>query len=149
MGGAKKLSGSLDLRGVLEEILYSQWVHRWTIFSRPEDFELPVEILVELEDGGDVSTPITVVRSGPNSDEAFIREHIVVSLHDKLVRSADELEVVHVVELTRDFLSEKPPCAPRADRPRTTFRVGVAPHQVAEAALMRHLLDPIDEPDLV
>jgi len=40
--------------------------HLGTLGDCVEDLEVVVDILIDLHDGGDVTTPIAVVRSGPD-----------------------------------------------------------------------------------
>ena len=65
---------------------------------RLEDFEVLVEVLVQLEDGGDVAAAVAVVGRGPHGHQRVV-EHVLVALHDELVRARDELDGVRRVEL--------------------------------------------------
>ena len=55
-------------------------------------------MLVQLEDGGDVSAAVTIVRSGPDGHDGVV-EHELVALHDKLVSPGDQIQAVGGVEL--------------------------------------------------
>ena len=62
--------------------------------------------------------------------------------------ASNRLQAVYVVELGGDLVPEEPAGAARADGPRVdVFRV--APHEVAKGSLMRNLLRPRDDADLV
>ena len=60
--------------------------------------ELPVKVLVQLEYCRNVATAVAVVGGRPHCDESFI-EHHLEAFHDQLVRTADEVQAVHRVEL--------------------------------------------------
>ena len=57
-------------------------------------------------------------------------------LLDQLMRAADKLQVVQVVEFVDNFRAKKPPSATGADLPRVDI-LGVRPDEVAECALQR------------
>ena len=61
--------------------------------------------------------------------------------------SAHQFQAIDMIELCSDFATEQPAGASRADRPRVNL-LWVAPHQVAEGALMWDLTDPLDGPYL-
>lgn len=75
---------------------------------------------------------------------------VVVSLHDQLMRPADHLQVVFVVELVCDVLS------PTVTRSSWTWAESVSsligrvwPQQVAQSAIVRNVLDSVDGSYLV
>ena len=55
-------------------------------------------MLIELQDGGNIATSVAVVRRGPHGDQR-IAEHPLVSLHHQLMRTADQVQPIHCVEL--------------------------------------------------
>ena len=63
-------------------------------------------MLVELENGSYIAAPIAVVGGRPHSNQR-LAEHILVALHDKLVRSRDEFNLVGLIELPSDIPSEQ------------------------------------------
>jgi hypothetical protein len=97
----------LFFRGVIESLAPSEKVI-WQVLPRLgapdlcrrglEYLEVAVEVLVELEDRGDVGAAVAVVWRGPHRDEGLV-EHVLVPLHDQLVRAADQLQPVGPVEL--------------------------------------------------
>lgn len=110
--------------------------------------EFALQIVIKLHDGSNVSATVTIVRGGPNGHEILLGEVELISLLHELVSAADQREVVNVVELIRDEVSEEPSRAAWRNGPcLTVIRIG--PHEVAELALMRDLLPAIDRPDLV
>jgi hypothetical protein len=54
-------------------------------------------IFREFEDGSDIAASVTVVWSGPNSDNGSVK-HFLKTLHDKLMSACNETEVVAMVE---------------------------------------------------
>ena len=66
--------------------------------SGVKDLVVALEVLVQLEDGGDVSTAITIVWGRPNRHDGVV-EHELVALHDELVSPGDQIQTVGGVEL--------------------------------------------------
>jgi|TARA_B110000285_G_C14838899_1_gene474411 hypothetical protein len=63
-----------------------------------EDLEVVLDILVNLHDGGHVSTSVTIVRSRPYGDEVRILEPEFKSVHDKLMGTSNQIQSVNMVE---------------------------------------------------
>jgi len=80
------------------------------VVHRQENLELALEVLVDLQDRGDVTTSVAVVRGRPDRDQA-LTEPVLESVHDELMRTRDEFEVVDVVELVCDTRAKQPACA--------------------------------------
>ena len=74
-------------------------------------------------------------------------EHVLEALLHELVRAADQGEAVDVAELRGDLAAKQPPGAARRHRPGLDV-LRVAPHQVAEGALVRDLAHPLYRPHL-
>ena len=72
----------------------------------------------------------------------------LVALIDELMGSSDELEAIHVVEFRGYFIPKQPSCAARRDCPGA-YVFWVAPHQIAESALVGDLLRASYDADLV
>mmetsp|Transcript_7059 Transcript_7059/g.14052 ORF Transcript_7059/g.14052 Transcript_7059/m.14052 type:complete len:213 (-) Transcript_7059:360-998(-) len=109
-----------------------------------------VHQLVKLHDGGLVAAAVAVVGGGEEGEDA-VGVLPLVPFHDQLMRSHNELEGVLVVEGLRDVLPERVPGASRRNPPPVPI-VGVAPHEVADWALvgdldeavqLLHVLDPV------
>lgn len=75
------------------------------------------------------------------------REHVLEALLHELVRAADQVEAIDVVELCRDLAAKEPPGAARGHRPGFDV-LRVAPHEVTEGALVRDLAHPLYRPHL-
>src|SRR3569833_441072 len=138
-----------------------------------EDAELGIEIFVDRHDRSNVAAPITVVWCRPDSDHGLLSEMelrekrrecqpgliqgaireggkktYLVALVDQLVGTRDGLETIDVVELGGHLVPKEPACSARAASPRVDV-FGLAPHEVADGALMRYLLRTRHDPDLV
>lgn len=63
-----------------------------------EELRLSCISIFEDHDGGDVATAVAVVGSRPHCDQLLVK-HELVAFMDKLMRPADQLQVVDVNEL--------------------------------------------------
>mmetsp|Transcript_39431 Transcript_39431/g.127608 ORF Transcript_39431/g.127608 Transcript_39431/m.127608 type:complete len:282 (-) Transcript_39431:86-931(-) len=115
---------------------------------RLEDLKVNGSLDRDGEDGGDVAAAVAVVWRRPDGDEQLAKE-VLVPLHRQLVRAGDELEVVCVQELVGDVGTKDVAGAARGDAPALDVVVRVGPHQVAHRAVVRDLLLPVDDADLV
>lgn len=113
-----------------------------------ESLEGVLKFLVDVEDGGDVTASVAVVWCRPDSDKVLVLEPELVTIHDELMGTGDQVDVVDVVEFGSNLGSEEPS--------GTSWRHGpgldvlwVGPHEVAEWALMRDLHASVDESNLV
>jgi hypothetical protein len=57
-----------------------------------------LQVLVQLQDGRDIAASVAVVGRRPDGHQSVV-EHGLVALHHKLMRSADQLDVVRLIEL--------------------------------------------------
>jgi hypothetical protein len=71
----------------------------------------------------------------------------LVTLVNKLVRSRNCRQAVHVIKLGRDLVAEQPPGTTRTNGPCFNV-IRIAPHKITEGSLMRNLLSPGDDADL-
>lgn len=62
--------------------------------------------------------------------------------------TCDEIEPIDVVEFRSDLVSEKPSCTTWADSPRFDL-VRIAPDKIAKSTLVRDLLSPGNNSDLI
>lgn len=113
-----------------------------------ENLESSSEFFIECENGSQISTAVAIVWCTPDCDEVLGREVVLVALLDKLVCSADELELVDMIELCCDSGSKLPTSTSRADRPGFDI-LGIAPHQITKASLVRNFLSPVDGANLI
>ena len=78
----------------------------------------------------------------------MVLEPELVAVHDKLVSTRDQVDVVDVVEFGCDFGSEQPASTARRHSPSLdVLRVG--PHEVAEWALVRNFHSSVDKSHLI
>ena len=65
-----------------------------------EDLEVPLQLVVNVKDGSNVTTSVAVVGSRPNCNQVGVLEPVLKSVHDELMSSSDELKIVNVVEFS-------------------------------------------------
>ena len=113
-----------------------------------EDLEVALQLIVDVQDGGDVTATVAVVGGRPDCYEVRVLEPVLEAIHDELMSASHKFQVVDVVELGRHLGTEEPASTTGRDRPCVDV-LGVGPHQVAEGTLMRHLHAAVNQADLV
>ena len=113
-----------------------------------EELKGTVHVLVDLKDGGNIATSVTVVWSRPNCNQVGVLEPVLETIHDKLMSSGHKFKVVDLVEFRSDSVSEKVACASWRDSPSLDV-LWIGPHQVREWTLVWNLHSPVDESDLI
>ena len=73
-----------------------------------EDLEVALQVLIDVEDGGDITAAVAVVRGRPDRDQIGVLEPVFESVHDELVRPCNQLQVVDVVELCGHLAAKEP-----------------------------------------
>lgn len=63
-----------------------------------EDFEVALDLFIDLHDGSDVTASVAVVRCRPDSNEVRVLKPEFKSIHDKLMGTSDQVKPVNVVE---------------------------------------------------
>lgn len=121
---------------------------RGLISQSVEGLERVLELFVDVEEGGDVATSVAVVWRGPDGHEVLVLEPELVAVHDELVGTGDQIDVVDVIEFGSDLGSKEPSSTSRRHGPGLDV-FGVGPHEIAEGALVRDLHASVDQPDLV
>eukprot|EP00754_Rhynchopus_humris_P030098 Rhum_TRINITY_DN15258_c13_g1::Rhum_TRINITY_DN15258_c13_g1_i1::g.148201::m.148201 len=133
-----------------QEVVWRRFLRRDTpclLWRRLKDLVVPLQMLVQFEDGCNVATPVAVVGGGPHGHKGVV-EHRLVSLHHQLVRPCNQLNLVRRVELLHHVASEEVTCSTRRQTPSVdVLRVG--PQQVAHRTVVRHLLLAVEGADLV
>ena len=113
-----------------------------------EDLKVALQVLVDVEDGGDVATAVAVVRCGPNRHQVRVFEPVLKAIHDELVSPGHQLQVINVVELRCDLGAEKPAGTSGRDRPSVDV-LWVRPHQVTEGSLVGHFHPAVNQAHLI
>ena len=72
----------------------------------------------------------------------------IVSIHYKLMSSSDSGQIVCMVELLTDVLTERVASATGRDAP-TAAIIRIRPKQIADGSFMRHFLNAIELSNLV
>jgi len=72
----------------------------------------------------------------------------VITFHHKLMSSGHESETITVVKCLRDILTKGVSSSSGGDAPAASV-IWVRPEQITHGALMRHLLQPVQGPDMV
>lgn len=111
------------------------------------DLQVILHELVDLHDGGFVAATVTVVGGGEDSDNVTLVSP-VVPIHDQLMCTGNARQVVRVVELLRDVLTEAVASTARGNAP-TASVIGVGPEEITDWALVGCLLNAIKLADLV
>ena len=113
-----------------------------------EDVEGSVQLVIYVQDGGHISASVAVVWCRPNSHEVLISEPVFESVHDELMCSCDQRDVVDVIELGSNLGSKKPSSSSWGHSPGfDIFWVG--PHKIAEWTFMRDFHSSVNESDLI
>ena len=55
-----------------------------------ENVECSLQLVVHVQDGGNISASVAVVGCRPNSDEILVSEPVLEAVHDQLMRSGNE-----------------------------------------------------------
>ena len=112
-----------------------------------EGLEFALQLVVKMQNGSDVTTAVAIVGSRPHSDKLVI-EHVLVTLLDELMRTADKLELVGLNEVSGDAGSEQPTSTTGADLPGLNL-LRIRPHKIAESTLVRDFLTARNGADLI
>ena len=113
-----------------------------------EDDEISGQFIVELQNGGDISTAITIVWCGPDRQDRLVKVPLV-SFHHQLMGPTDQLNVVVLVEFLRHVRAEQVAGPARTDAPSVAGVLRVRPQEITHRAVVRHFLFPVDHADLV
>lgn len=91
-------------------------------------------VFAQFEDSRNIPTSIAVVRCGPHRHNGAI-EHLLEAFHDQLMRSADEAEVVLVIEALDNIGAEQEACTAGRQAPAVDF-IRVGPEEIAHCAFV-------------
>ena len=115
--------------------------------SRIELKEIILHEFIDLHNGGLISATVAVVRRREDSDNVALVSP-VVAVHDELMGACDPSEIVRVVELLRDVLTEAIASTTWRNTP-TAPLIRIRPKQVANGAFVRSLLNAIELANLI
>lgn len=109
--------------------------------------EVTLQVFVQLQDGGDVATPIAVIGRRPDSQNRLV-EVPLVAFHYQLVSAANHVNIVRGVELCHHVTPEEISGATWRNAP--TLRVlGVGPKKVAHRSVVGNFLFPVYGSNLI
>ena len=130
---------------------------------RFEDRKAAIEVLVQFEYGRDVTAPVAIVRRRPHCQHRFV-EMPFVAFHDQLMRSANHVDAIRLIELRHDIAAEQIAGTALANAPtERVLRIGptnrladrirrvsfVLPEQIAHGPIVRYFYLAIDLSDLI
>jgi len=113
-----------------------------------ENVESFIKLLIDVQDGSNVTASVAVVRSRPDGNEVLVFEPVLEAIHDKLMRSCDQGNVIDVIEFSCHFRAEQPTSSSRRHGPGLDV-LWVRPHEIAEWTLMRNFHSSVDKSNLV
>jgi hypothetical protein len=82
-----------------QEIWNNSFVRdNWRALIGKEDVERGVQLGVNFHERGSVTASIAVVWSRPNGNKVSVLEPMFVSIHDKLMSSSDESNIIYLIK---------------------------------------------------
>jgi len=112
--------------------------------------EFRLALFIDDHDGSNIAAAIAVVGGTPDVNEAVLREHVLVALHDQLVCACNKFDVVDLVEVSGGLPAELLPSPTGTLGPGFHVRVlRVTPHDVAEGAGLGDLYFAVEDAHLV
>lgn len=76
-----------------------------------ENVESLIKLLIDVQDGSNVTASVAVVRSRPDGNEVLVFEPVLEAIHDKLMCSGNQRDVIDVIEFSCHFRAEQPTSA--------------------------------------
>ena len=116
-------------------------------WGRVKDQEVVVHVLIDLHDTCLICASVAVIGCREDSDDVLLVTPIE-AIHHQLMCARDKLEVVHVVELLRDILSEGIPGTSGGNTPACAV-IGVRPQEIAHGSLVGNFLHTVELPNLI
>ena len=133
-----------------QEIIWSSSIHITKIiliWCWVELQESVLHELINLHDCCFVTTSVTIVRSGENSDDISIMRPII-SIHNQLMCSSYQLKIVGMIKLFTDILSERVACTSWRDSPTASI-IWVGPKEITNRSFSWHFHDSIKLVNLI
>ena len=119
-----------------------------TLSNCVENIKWSLKLLVNVQNRGNISASVAVVRGRPYCHQCLILEPVLETVHDKLVSTSNELQIIDMIEFWCYSLAKNPACSSRRHSPGINF-LRIRPHEIAERALMRNLHASINKSDLI
>lgn len=125
-------------RGILTRHCLSRSNHRAVLLCFCEKLWLRLHVFIKGKDCCYVATSVAIVWCTPHRHQAFLLKHVLESFLNQLMSPAYHIQTINIVELRRNFATEKPACTPWTDGPGLDV-LWITPHQVTEGSLVWNL----------
>jgi hypothetical protein len=134
-----------------QEVWYQGLVRDGTsglVSQSVEDIKGFLKLVVDIQNGSNVTASVAVIRSGPNGNQILVSKPVFETIHYKLMCSGNQIYVINVIVFACHFRSEQPSCSSWGHSP--CFNIfWIGPHQIAEWTLMRNLHSSVNKSNLV
>jgi len=117
--------------------------HRFLLIGGLQNLETAHECLIDAHHGPRIVELAAVVGRREQRHKLPVAEELI-SVFDDLVRPADQVNLVLVVELSHDVFSEREANTSVVVAPVLHFFVGVGPEKVTQESSVRHVCGPHD-----
>lgn len=124
------------------------WDDTFRVRNCFEDLEVSVQLIVQGQNGCNVTTTVAVVWRRPHGHQVVLGEHVLEALLHKLMGTANQLQIIDLAKLRGDLGAKQPASTTGANLPSFNF-FRVRPHEVAEGTLVGNFLVPRNGPDLI
>ena len=101
-------------------------------------------MFIQLQNSGNIPTPITIIRSRPNSHQS-ISKHLFIPFHHKLMSPSNQFYTIFMIPFRNNITSKQIPSTSRTKTP-SLYIFRIRPHQITHRPLMRDFLLPINSP---
>jgi hypothetical protein len=113
-----------------------------------EDFKGSYELVVHIQDRCDITTSVAVVWCGPNCNEVLISEPVFKAVHDELMRSGNQRNVIDMIKLSCHSRSKEP--SGTSGRHSPSFNIfWVGPHKITERSFVWDLHSSVNKSHLI
>ena len=68
-----------------------------------ENVESLIKLLIDIQNRSNVTASVAVVRSRPDRNEVLVFKPILEAIHDKLMRSSNQGDVIDMIEFSCNF----------------------------------------------
>lgn len=113
-----------------------------------ENVESFFQFLIDVQNRGNVSTSVAIIRCRPDCNEILVSEPVLKAIHHKLMGSSNQGNIVDMIEFLSYLWSEQPSGTPRRHSPCFDI-LWIWPHEVTERSFVRNFHSSIDESYLV